>query len=239
MAEAILVATPTSPLVSALVTINGHSVSIAGDYQTTLTGENAGDFSLQSYHIQHYAFDGNSWINNFTDINIENDFSGAIPSSITGPFTYDVASGDHAVGDVFIDDAFAYATLTRLTVGPVEAIPELSTWAMMLTGFAGLGFAAWQPKQQRANFSHLNGTPENRAHSGSALRARTVDAMSLLGRALVHLGRRLEPRQRRPQRIQSRSVRIPVASDDTTNGRCHRGQLVVGEVNCRHGLSPA
>jgi hypothetical protein len=47
--------------------------------------------------------------------------------------------------------------------------------------------------------------------------------------------RRVEPRQRRAQGIKARRVRISVAFDDATDCRCHRGQLVVGEVNCRHG----
>jgi hypothetical protein len=38
----------------------------------------------------------------------------------------------------------------------------------------------------------------------------------------------------RPQRIQTRGVGISIAFDDATDCRCHRGQLVVGEVNYRH-----
>ena len=34
--------------------------------------------------------------------------------------------------------------------GIVPSIPEISTWAMMLVGFAGLGFAAFQQKRQFA-----------------------------------------------------------------------------------------
>jgi hypothetical protein len=33
-------------------------------------------------------------------------------------------------------------------IGVVEAIPESSTWAMMILGFAGLGFLAYRRKQQ-------------------------------------------------------------------------------------------
>jgi hypothetical protein len=47
--------------------------------------------------------------------------------------------------------------------------------------------------------------------------------------------RRVEPRQRRAQGIKARRVRISVAFDDATDCRCYRGQLVVGEMNCRHG----
>ena len=30
------------------------------------------------------------------------------------------------------------------SVGPTGSVPELSTWGMMLAGFAGLGFAGWR-----------------------------------------------------------------------------------------------
>jgi hypothetical protein len=32
--------------------------------------------------------------------------------------------------------------------GILPSIPELSTWAMMMVGFAGLGFAAFRRKQR-------------------------------------------------------------------------------------------
>jgi hypothetical protein len=35
--------------------------------------------------------------------------------------------------------------------------------------------------------------------------------------------------------IKTRRVGIAVAFDDATDCRCHRGQLVVGKINCRHG----
>jgi hypothetical protein len=30
------------------------------------------------------------------------------------------------------------------SLGPTGSVPELSTWAMMLAGFAGLGLAGWR-----------------------------------------------------------------------------------------------
>ena len=45
---------------------------------------------------------------------------------------------------------------------------------------------------------------------------------------------RLQPRQRRAQRIQARRVGISVAFDEATDCRCDRGELVVREVNGRH-----
>jgi hypothetical protein len=36
---------------------------------------------------------------------------------------------------------------------PGEATPELSTWAMMLLGFAGLGFAGWRASRRSVAFA--------------------------------------------------------------------------------------
>ena len=46
--------------------------------------------------------------------------------------------------DVFVEISIPGATSPP--VGPITlvAVPEPSTWAMLLTGFAGLGFAGWR-----------------------------------------------------------------------------------------------
>jgi hypothetical protein len=49
------------------------------------------------------------------------------------------------------------------------------------------------------------------------------------------LWRHVEPRQRGPQRIEARRARISVVFDEAPDCRCHRGELVVGKVNRRHG----
>ena len=35
-------------------------------------------------------------------------------------------------------------------IGSVIAVPEASTWAMMLLGFAGLGYAGWRGSRKPA-----------------------------------------------------------------------------------------
>jgi hypothetical protein len=40
----------------------------------------------------------------------------------------------------------------RVTAAPAAAVPEASTWAMMLLGFVGLGFAARQPLWTSAGY---------------------------------------------------------------------------------------
>ena len=40
-----------------------------------------------------------------------------------------------------------------LTVSQTAAVPQLSTWAMMLLGFAGLGFAGWRAAHKSATLA--------------------------------------------------------------------------------------
>ena len=60
---------------------------------------------------------------------------------------------------------------------------------------------------------------------------RLLNAGRLWGR------RRFKLSQRRAQRIETRSVRKPVVCNDLPDCRCCRGELVVGEVNRRHGAA--
>jgi hypothetical protein len=38
----------------------------------------------------------------------------------------------------------------QMVVGLASGVPEPSTWAMMLTGFAGLGYAAFRHRQKES-----------------------------------------------------------------------------------------
>ena len=76
-----------------------------------------------------------------------------MPASITTPFTHTVGSNDYEFfGTYYLANGAAsetiYAYITTLTVSEhVGAVPEPSTWAMMLLGFAGVGFAAYRKKK--------------------------------------------------------------------------------------------
>jgi hypothetical protein len=64
-------------------------------------------------------------------------FSGYTVSVIgTGPLT---SGGDPVTGQLFMDVA-------------VAAVPEPSTWAMMVLGFAGVGFMAYRRKNNKVSF---------------------------------------------------------------------------------------
>ena len=49
-------------------------------------------------------------------------------------------------GGIYLDDV----SVEAVAAGPVAAVPEPSTWAMMLLGFAGVGFMAYRRKAKPA-----------------------------------------------------------------------------------------
>jgi hypothetical protein len=64
-----------------------------------------------------------------------------------------ITPGGLVTGAYDVDYAGAGLTLTTTDntgVGPATAVPEASTWAMMLIGFAGLGLAVYRPTRRRA-----------------------------------------------------------------------------------------
>jgi hypothetical protein len=77
----------------------------------------------------------------------------SIPLSLTSPFTYTVQAGDTSSGSFryrtfdssgFFELVQADLSPTTLTVTVAESVPEPSTWAMMILGFAGVGFMAYR-----------------------------------------------------------------------------------------------
>jgi hypothetical protein len=68
----------------------------------------------------------------------------------------------HTIGldqfDVFetISGGADNVLLSQMTA--VCAVPEPSTWAMVLLGFAGLGFAFWQSRRKAGSMLELRGT---------------------------------------------------------------------------------
>jgi hypothetical protein len=141
------------------VTVNGGSADVASVINSEVTGPGVG-----------YLAAGCSAIN----------FSCATSAPPIGSTTFDVTAGDQytidltasitefvgcagcgAVGHAHIDPylqidpTFAQADEFNLVISegvpnvPVAA-PELSTWAMMLLGFAGLGCAGWRARRKTA-----------------------------------------------------------------------------------------
>lgn len=65
------------------------------------------------------------------------------------PFTFDGGSFDLFINDVDLTPGGSIA-LSGRTVGQIAAVPEPATWAMMLLGFAGVGYMASRRRNQTA-----------------------------------------------------------------------------------------
>jgi hypothetical protein len=138
-----------SPSLGAVLTINGISMGIGGASAGYLYGIDFGDFS------RSYDFAGDPSRSVFNQMS---DPTRSIPVSINMPFTYTVtpANGGYGQGQAMLGiDPVNHAGFlidlvpTTVTVSVPGAVPEPSTWAMMLLGFAGLGFAAYRQKNSR------------------------------------------------------------------------------------------
>jgi len=125
----------TSPVLSATLTAEGKTFAVPGLDDTSVSvggvsgvyGISASDVSLDRYiQITLYPAGG------VPDL-LTTPFSGTDPSHGTGQF--DVTAGGAAV---------AYGNLIPETVTVTDAIPEISTWAMTILGFAGVGFMAYR-----------------------------------------------------------------------------------------------
>ena len=66
---------------------------------------------------------------------------GGKPSQMIVPA---IADGGTYASTTVTAATFSFGTGPDTFVDGTPAVPELSTWAMMLIGFAGLGYAAWR-----------------------------------------------------------------------------------------------
>jgi hypothetical protein len=55
-----------------------------------------------------------------------------------------------SVGFIGVNNQIAFADITLGSANPTPSVPEPSTWAMMILGFAGVGFMAYRRKSQPA-----------------------------------------------------------------------------------------
>jgi hypothetical protein len=96
------------------------------------------------------------------DFNVEDSAGNIFSSGFTAPTLVGFTGGSFcseqtpsACGSVLEDfsNSFSFYELQSGTLSlPVSAVPEPSTWAMMILGFFGLGFMAYRRKQDGASF---------------------------------------------------------------------------------------
>ncbi|WP_334537188.1 PEP-CTERM sorting domain-containing protein [Bradyrhizobium sp. AZCC 2230] len=135
-----------APGLSAALTINGITQSFTPSYDSQIYAANDGTNSTQ----EHIA--GNDFNQNFIEASITNHGT-LLPGTIDVPFSYIVQPGDSMQGDFHLTTLGLYSAQGSLnltsvteTVDGVSAVPEPSTWAMMIIGFYGLGWMAYKRK---------------------------------------------------------------------------------------------
>jgi hypothetical protein len=139
----------TSPVTSATVTIGSVTVSIPATYagQAFAHQNTDGSGFGQLDHTAQFSTANAS----LYSLGVVYAYDGSVPFSLTGPFTYTPTYAgylrfndylyDYNLGQT-IQDTHVQAKVTSLTV--TSGVPEPSTWAMIILGFAGVGFTAYQ-----------------------------------------------------------------------------------------------
>jgi hypothetical protein len=142
-----------SPALSTTVTINGISQTFVGSYTGVVEGFNDGANSKQN-HQSYFSSNAGTLSTYHNAINIIYTNAGApLTSSIDTAFSYDVLPSDYVTASFKFStydsstnttvNTFGNANLSNLTV-EVASVPEPSTWAMMILGFAGVGAIAYR-----------------------------------------------------------------------------------------------
>jgi PEP-CTERM motif len=151
----------SQPVLSATVTVNWHSQTIVSPNaygQLKASAPTAFDAfnSLSAFSLTQSA----DIVSFQTNVQASIDFA-TISPSIDAPLSYFQANSSttatyllHQAGSISAgtyEDTRFFALINGVVIAPVTpAVPEPSTWAMMILGFAGIGFMAYRRKSKPA-----------------------------------------------------------------------------------------
>jgi hypothetical protein len=137
-----------TPAISAALDINGHTFTTNGSYFSELYLLNrATTGTFQAYSDIRPSNDTILYNAIYT-----NDPNAPVLTSLTTPFTYSYQAnanfnqGNQSVFQFGSDGLTLFSNTVTLTNG----VPEPSTWAMMILGFAGVGFVAYRRRNAAA-----------------------------------------------------------------------------------------
>jgi hypothetical protein len=137
-----------TPAISASLAINGETFTFTtnGLYYSQLLAQNlatSGNFqsnaqvhSISGADLQNYIYTNDPNAPNLT--------------SLTTPFSYTLNTQYSYENSTLFQYGSDNLTLLSTTVTLAGAVPEPSTWAMMLLGFAGIGFIGYRRKSKPA-----------------------------------------------------------------------------------------
>jgi len=134
-----------SPATSASLTVHGHTFSFnpVSYSQLSGTGPSVG-WNMQTAYARNHFHD--TVLDSYIRANDSGPYT--VPVSISGNFVYHVLPGQTAIGSFITQGTYVTASLDTLTIsGLAPPVPEASTWAMMVLGFACLGLVASRRKK--------------------------------------------------------------------------------------------
>jgi hypothetical protein len=147
-----------SPALSATLTINNITFAFTPNNYGFIQGI-SDTASLIQHEVKRLSSDGplSEYANLIHRLYRFND--SLYPASLTGPFSHTIDFRDDIFAIVQIHYrnpangryiAFVDANFAPTSVTISSGVPEPSTWAMMILGFAGIGFIAYRRKAQAA-----------------------------------------------------------------------------------------
>lgn len=133
----------TTPVISASLTINGMTYSVPVNSSGYLEFDNPTS-SSGGFRVDGGVFTDSSGNYRLDNTIYSTSSSAPFLTSLNTSFSYSFQPGDGEGGEFTV--ASEMITLSPLSVTVTDAVPEPSTWAMMILGFAGIGFLAYRPK---------------------------------------------------------------------------------------------
>ena len=116
------------------------SIVFAADFNATINVPTSGSYTFQfGTDDAGYLFIGGNLIAD----------QGGIHAVDIQPYTVSLAAGTYSL-EVQYDNIYCCGAIAYVGLNGVQApVPEISTWAMLLCGFAGLGFAGYLRTKHR------------------------------------------------------------------------------------------
>lgn len=144
-------AAPNQPILAAAITIGGHLLDV------TIPSTANESFTIHLTNPWAWTFGALNNVNRADSIGglrvlLYTTQNGAPnPLTIDAAFHYDYRAGDTREGFFRFGGDEINLTVESVTQTPIlAAVPEPSTWAMMILGFAGVGFMAYRRKNKTA-----------------------------------------------------------------------------------------
>jgi hypothetical protein len=112
---------------------------------------NQTDSVLFTLNVQQLTNAAGDLVLNFTNAALNSALSFSLPGITVNDFKFTESGPGEFTGNTWSNPEFSTSTL-NITADFTAAVPEPSTWAMMILGFAGVGFMAYRRRSHGPSF---------------------------------------------------------------------------------------